>query len=246
MSRTLQTLSYLKHIPKFKTVDIKDELVVFGYIRNEQITLESTHSNIAFYTITALIIHEILLYYNDREYFKIISKNVISSENETTITNNFASTTSSYGTKVIKSTINTIHKWKFYIHNELQCVAIGIEAYPVGEFTDKAFHYFTNKINYAYRSFGCFHSEGKSDYSDAKMFTSGNTVEMILNLFNNTLYYKIDSEHTGVAYKIKTAHNLEYVMCVAMAYNDDKVSLIDYECINDINYDKDKKIIVKC
>ena len=73
-----------------------------------------------------------MLYYPTSDYFDTVGPAVDISNDKLTITKtkDDLSAITCYGHNTILSMSNLIHKWKFRINNQLQCIVIGIDEAP--------------------------------------------------------------------------------------------------------------------
>ena len=98
---------------------------------------------------------------------------------------------------------------------------------------------------YAKRTCGYFHDEPQSDYKYGSVVSTGDTVEMILDLDNCTLRYKKNDTDLGVAFQ--TIEPGEYVATLSMNYNKTTVDLVSYHATqgkvnDDVKYDNNDEL----
>lgn len=220
-----------EHIPEDRriySVEDRVQLITHGYIRGEQEILESAHNNNPFYTIVELIINMIISYYEQPECFARVGSNIEVSENTLTVKRlNDTRPVTCYGALQINSMDNTIHKWKFHINKQLQCVVIGIDESP-GKCLDGYYHKNSDTFNYGIRAFGTKCSRGSNEYDHSLRFVNNDNVEMTFNAKNGHLSYSINSKDKGVIHKVEQNPKLQYVLAVGLMYQNDSVTLLNY------------------
>ena len=214
-------------------VEERTKLIIFGFIRKEQEILTKLHPNNPFYIIAQLIIHHIIYYYNDPEYFSKTGDHAEISDDKLSVTVKKRGYVTCYGNNIIPSTCKMIHCWKFHVEQPgFNCCGIGIDEAP-GICTDSDFYKQTDKTYYAFENSARKYSNSDSDEYHigedyGASYCVNSTIEMILNLIDGTLSYSVNGIDHGICFKVKQENELNYVMAVTMYLHQQKITLLKY------------------
>ena len=233
-------------------VDKKTKNLVNGYIRNEQQNLLNKNKKNTFYTISDLIINEILLYYYITEYFHAGDGVKIESINKynDTITNikstsNGVTFYGCYGNIIIQSLSNTIHEWKFKILNHDNVfIFIGIQQHPNDIKLEQDIYKFPSidgRLNYCLKDSGFRFKNNKRIRHDIDAehrlnkhrFGKNDIITMTLKLPDSSLSFMVNDQiPTAKFYNIKQSEKIKYKMFVSTSKLNEKIQLLSYKTLN--------------
>ena len=206
---------------RIKNVDQNTIDLVNGYIRDKQSLLP--YEDNPYYVISSLVIHLILSFYFDPEYFATIQGHIKASNNNKIISMNGTA----YGNITVPSTIPRIYTWKFKILKCKTDIYVGITS-KIGQ--HGAFCYQDRRSYCAYLPGGRVTNCSLTRDYPFKNINNNSIVEMILDLKKKELSYCIDGKHLGAAYEnIDTGENIKYRMAVYMHYVSTKMELIGFD-----------------
>ena len=222
-------MSLSKSLEDVKLVDQKYKDCISGYVRQAQQTLLPDN---VYFTIPALVIHWILLYFWQCDCFdsKYVGPNYQLSDNDMVI----SKTNGGDGSVYLRNVVDAgVHKWKFKLRNKDGPFSMTIAVWKALEPPA------TNSCLYDayYGSSGCPYGwvlngeyrigdfGGIEDFK-APSIKTGDIIEMILNLDELTLSYSYNGEYLGV-----THENIEQTSYRAA------VSFFDKDCIELLSYE---------
>ena len=200
----------------------KHRLLVFGYIRNYQNSINTSK------IIPVPIIHICLSYlYCIGQYFHQISELVKLSNDNHTITkikdhwNN-----SSYGDVKIHSQSNSIYEWEVKI-DKIDNGGIGISS---SDKTENIFWWHENTVCYGYFAINGNKVSGYNQYKKyGKPIHSNDIVSVKLDLKNQQISFSLNYEDQGIAYdNIIKKDNLYYRLVVTLSGKEDQVTIIKF------------------
>ena len=214
-----------------KTIANKYKFLVFGYVKKQ-------YRN----DIPDSILFMILLFYYTNEYFDIIGKDVIVSNDKLTITkrgDNNHWNNSTYCTNWMSSTANTITKWLFHI-DEIGVTnpeyVFGIVSIDNCQNEDFSFprspkdrgKWYTFGNNGSYSS---SHGGTKASFSKTnKSFTKGDTIQIVLDLKRKQFIGRINggSENDMIWNDIECDESIKYKLAIGMFSKGNQVTLLQY------------------
>ena len=223
----------------FETVaDEHTKDIVNGYLRLEQDLLPHTENS--YYTIPALVIHLILSFFYNPEYFTIHGSRTKLNEDYDTF--KFTKDQGNYGLNTTYGNIE-IHKemycnnfiWKFEIISIKTpiCVAIGIDS-SNKQYSESSFDSIMNDHTfYSYESIQSHsqmrgNSGVKFDYGSIYC-TAKTTISMELDMKQKTLRYFVNGEDQGIAINDVNFANDERYSVAISTDNDIKIKLLQFE-----------------
>ena len=212
-----------------KQIDQQTIDTVNGYIRDKQELLPYEENS--YYIIPSLVIHLILSYYIEPEYFTNNPGGYKVSDDKKTITKIDASEPSIYGNIIIPSTRKGIYSWifkilciktntSFGITSDIDCTYKGGEFWQTSKFPAYAAVYAGHRA-----------SKGKMEYEypEFNQIRANSMIKMVLDLSKKELIFWVDNQNLGVAYKdIDVGEDIKYRMAVDMYNASTKMCLIDY------------------
>ena len=196
---------------------IRDEKIVYGYVRSNFITNENhiprdiINLCLTFYHI---IIRETFKHYNPRNYDL--------SNDDMTVTGAVAGSWSiCYGSQCIPSSDTCTYSWKFKVKKMATYIAIGIDE---TKYIRKHTGHFNDEKSGKTKSYALWNNQQKNQWdhdglidaeSVAPKFDTNDVVRMILDLQNRTLSYQVNEGEIYVAFKgISVGAHIEYCMAV--------------------------------
>ena len=218
-----------------KQIDDTTKDIINGYIRNEQLLLPYEEN--AYYLIPPLVIHLILLYYFDAEYFNIpyehkeTSKAYKVSEDKKTITKTDWSDISIFGNIVIPSTRSSlIYCWSFKILQLHTNLTFGITS-DINDTFKAAFWRNQKSSNYGAMYSGHRVSRAIPEASYPIDHVDNNDIiKMVLDLKEKEIRYWVNDKNLGAAYTdIDVGEDIKYKMVIDMMDAQTKIQLIDYQ-----------------
>ena len=218
---------------KIKDVDQRTNDVVNGYLRNQQSLLPYTDN--PYYLIPSLVIHLILSFYFDPEYFESDSNGYykVSDDGKTVQKAGGSYNCSVYGHAVIPSHLGGIYEWTFKIIVEGISISIGITA-DIHKTFKKGFWRNTNHSNYAAVYSG--HKASKNEFKygyPIERIRDGDIVKMHLDLNKKQLIFWINDKDLGPAWKnIDVGEDIQYKMAIVATSGKIKLELMDFKRIN--------------
>ena len=201
--------------------------VVNGYIRKKQLLLPFLENN--YYIIPSLVIHLILLYYFDGEYFAT-NPVVYEISNDRKIIKKTMSKwgPSIYGNISIPSTGKGVYFWIFKILHPCTSTTFGITS-DINN--DEQFWSVASNSNYGAMYAGHKASKGKMEWGYPKFtnFEVGTLVKMELNLSRKELIFYIDDKCLGPVYtNIDVGEDIKYKMAIDMIHLNGEIQFIEF------------------
>ena len=220
------TLKQLK-----SNMDNDTDCLIHGYIKENERILQNDNTDII---IPPLIIYTCLMYYWIREYFDDYEPaQIIRSDDKLTIkTKQCGYSHSSFGKTKIDSLSDGIYEWKLKIVEEIRhgvgsriSAILGVSTC---DDTTSAFWKDDKKLSYSYNGYGQKYSHCNiTNYATG--YKSGDTVGIILNLWNKQVSFSVNEKSQGVAFKnISYGADIQYRLSVSFASADMSIEIVDF------------------
>ena len=220
---------------KIKNTDQRTLDIVNGYIRRKQ-SLLSYQQN-PFYLIPPLVIHLILAYFFDGEFFANNPNGYdISTDKKTITKTKRIKGPSIYGNIIIPSTGSGIHLWTFKMLKVKTSISFGITSdihLKAKNVQTKKFWKIKDKHIYNYAAVYSGHRGSKGmmeyKYKNFACIDDQDVVEMKLNLSKKELVFSINDKNLGPAYtKLAVGKSVKYRMSVDMMHEKSAMELMDF------------------
>ena len=219
-----------------KYIDQQDKDCVYGYVKSIQALLPTDN---VYYTISALIIHWILLYYHEKEQFdaKYCNPSIMLTDNNkcASMTHLKAKSPSSFHKMMMLKNVMTsgVHEWKFKrVETDIYIACFGVykcnHLSKVDLTKDVRDKYYKGRL-YAlstdgHRTYGDTRS---TKYIGGNLGRNNDICQMTLDLNQRELRYKFNSDDLGVVFK--KIEQTQYKACVAGYGDEQKYTLLSYE-----------------
>eukprot|EP01083_Nonionella_stella_P031231 85497_1 len=160
------------------------------------------------------------------EYFtKTNNGNTVISFDNKTITRPSGGWSTSYGAVNINTSKKAIYKWKFKINRCLNNTVIGIDESSAAH-TAFPICYQATTVSYCVSAYcGKKYYQDKSEKYGPSFTEEGTIVDMILNLYDDTLSYCKNGVNSGKAFDVDMSK--EYAMCVTLGIKGESISLME-------------------
>ena len=205
-------------------VDIKTELITFGYVKIIQKLLPTTS---IFYTIPPSVAYLIATYCRPAETFGHIYGSFRMSNNETSVeVNNYSDWTCAYGSIPIPSISDTHCVWRIKFDKLINAFFIGIVTKRKGKFPYSYYDFYALYGNQ--RRVQVRKLNEPSEYKPIGCRTD-DVITMELNLKDAYIKWCLNDEQVGFMKNIKRDQSITYYLGVGCYTMCDKLSIIEFK-----------------
>ena len=223
----------MTHLLSFKELDRveqRDKNLVFGYVR--QIKNEQMIPNLVLFTV--------LSFWYLAEYFAETGDDIQISDDKMKIAKiigngNWRNTT--YGKLWFNSMEKMIHKWTFKVKMKSD-VIFGFAAECIHHNED--YTACDTIINYGRAGAGGIWENGRWVVNAYNPITANSTLIVILDLINAIVIHDIDGKMELIHRDIVQNENIQYKLAISMLEKGAVITLIDYRCDKNVEYDISK------
>ena len=211
-------------LPKLKEVQMKTQLMVFGFVRKCQGLLRNDSS---YWNISDLIIYIVLAYCREIEYFEFCDDGVNVSEDRKIVVLSDYLSVSCYGHLKVFLNGKGVHLWKMKIIKPLLSHCVGIV--DTKHKTVNGYYHTRDDVNsYCYTRYGQLLKSGE-EIGKFEDFKNDDIVDMILDLNEKTLLFCLNGSKSKVIQIEEEKQCESYSMGVILGAKNVGIELLSYQ-----------------